>query len=659
MQRVVVGFARQLALLAALWLAQGSGAARGQEERRLILPEQRHLEIRDPEHFHPLRIPDSPPPETVAHPLPRSAEVPLGLDDAIRTALANAQTIRVVTGTTVSPSGATIFDPAITNTTIDQQRARFDPTISSQNTFSRTETPQVVVNPGPPAQFGIVGTPINGFNSQDSISKTFITGGTLSASVNTTRTAIDGVPSPTAFSPATQTNTTIALTQPLLQGAGAQANLAPIIIARTNTERSFFVMKDATQDLVQGTIQAYWSLVFAQTDVWARTQQVDQGREAFERAEARQSRGLGNDADTAQARVAYEQFRAQLIASQGNLLTQEALLRNIMGISPSDLRRIKPVTPPTTARLKPDWNELQTTASQYRPNIIELKLVLEADTQQLLISKNNALPNLSVNALYRWNGLDGRTPDGTSVNSGDQFADWQMGVNFSVPLGLRQGRAQLRQAELVIARDHSNLDEALLRASHNLAGNLRNLDQFYEQFLAFGRTREAAYINLERQLADYRLGRRTLYINVLQAITDWGNAVSSENQSLTQYNTELARLQREAGTILEAHGVRFIEERYRSIGPLGRLADPVKYPLDMRPGPNADCPLPVGVKPYTQPEAIPLPSVEPLPPVDQPPREVKPKEELPPPVRMGIPRPPQPALPASELRLLPPVTDGR
>ena len=74
----------------------------------------------------------------------------------------------------------------------------------------------------------------------------------------------------------------------------------------------------------------------------------------------------------------------------------------------------------------------------------------------------------------------------------------------------------------------------------------------------------------------------------MQAITEWGNAVRAEAQALLEYNTELANLSRQAGTILEAHNIRFAEERYASIGPLGRIARPRFYPRDTRPTRNAD-----------------------------------------------------------------------
>src|SRR5204863_1791227 len=113
------------------------------------------------------------------------------------------------------------------------------------------------------------------------------------------------------------------------------------------------------------------------------------------------------------------------------------------------------------------------------------------------------------------------------------------------------------------------------------------LAQFYEQYKAFQETRSAARENLEQQLADFRSGR-SIFLNVLQAISDWGNAVSAEAQALAQYNIELANLERQTGTILETHGVRFAEERFRAIGPLGRCAEPVCYPEAMLPLPNAN-----------------------------------------------------------------------
>jgi outer membrane protein TolC len=269
-------------------------------------------------------------------------------------------------------------------------------------------------------------------------------------------------------------------------------------------------------------------------------------------------------------------------------LQREAALRNLLGLPPWDEAQLIPVTEPTLERYRPDWQELVDLAAARRPDIVELKLILEADEQQRIIANNNALPSLNGVALYRWNGLEGETPSGPRLATGPgQFTDWTLGVNFAVPVGLRQARAALRQRELIIARDQANLDQGLHATSHLLATTVRNLDRSYEQFLAFQEAREAARTNLGQQLAEFR-NARVNYLNVLVAITDWGNAISNEAISVAEFNTLLAELELQTGTILEAHGIMFYEERYGSIGPLGRLARPVCYPESTPPTPNYD-----------------------------------------------------------------------
>ncbi len=588
-----------------LWA--GIGRVDAQETRRFIFPEQRRLEIRDPSQLPRTHVPDIPPPPTVATP-PSSNEVwTLSLDEAIRCALANADVVRVAAGDTVVASGATIYEPAIQNTQIDQNRAAFDPKLESRNTFSRIEQPYAT---GISPQVGIDANSIDGFQSSAGVTKSFATGGSMGMDVNVDHSRLRNS-NDLLLNPQTGNNVSLYFNQPLLKGAGSRANLAPILIARINTERSFFQLKDSVQDLVLSVIQTYWNMSYAQLDVWARRQQVEQGREALERAEGRLSVGLGDEGDVAQARVSYENFRALLVASEARLLNQEAVMRNLLGLPPSDPRHIQLATAPITTCLKTPWDSLMRLAEQYRPDVIELKLILEADQQYLAMSRNQALPQVDVGALYRWNGLEGTTPVGQHVSSrGGEYPDWEVGVTFSVPLGLRKERAAIRERELLIMRDRANLQQALHSVSHELAASFRNLAQYYQQYEAYRRMREASRLNLDRQMADFMVGRRTLYLNVLQALTDWGNAVTSEYQALIQYNTELARLEALTGTILETHGVRFFEERYHSIGPIGRFGAEPCYPRDMRPGPNTDQPPPPGSETYRRPESLEIPDVD-------------------------------------------------
>ncbi len=520
----------------------------------------------------------------------------LSLDEAIRIALSNAEVVRVLTGFSASSTGQTIYDPAITNTQIDQARARFDPNLNLlQSDWSRRETPGVSIptdaggNPTDPNITVIEGVAEQIYNLSLGVSQTKTHGGTarLGVSANPSRTDAADL----ALNPRTPSALEFSFSQPLLQGAGRRVNLAPVVIARIDTERSFFQLKDSLQEMVSSVIRGYWGLVFARTQLWASQQQTAQAEYAYKFLSAGAEAGRRDIGDTAQAAVSLANFRASLISAQGEVLDREAALRNVLGLPPGGEPHFVPATIPRRERVEPVWETLITTAEQNRPDLIELKLIREADRQRFILSNNQALPLLDARALYRWNGLQGTTPNGATISSqGGQFTDWELGVNFSVPLGLRSERAALRQIELILARDDANIRQRIHAISHDLAQTLRNLDQFYAQYQAFRKVREASRLNLDRIFSVFNVGglptEQIIYLNVLQAITDWGNAVNSEASSLAQYNSELAILERQLGTILENHAVRFYEERYGSIGPLGRAHRDVCYPEAIAPGPN-------------------------------------------------------------------------
>lgn len=577
---------KTLLLIAIACLAVPENFAIAQRILPTIFPEQRTIQVRDPSQLPLYRLPEMPSPSTVTNPQPELTTVYMSLDEAIRRTLVNADVVRVLTGTAAVTSGRTIYDVAVTNTSIDQQNARFDPTVSWSNTFNRLENPSAIFDPINPNQVLITGTRVDSFNSLLNINKQNALGGNLGFGVSAVPTRVS--PGFGPLNPQTPTSVNLSYTQPLLQGGGFGPNLAPIVLARIDTERSYFQLKDSVQEEVRGIVEAYWSLVAARTDLWARRRQVDQLAETVKRIQARVEVSLDNRADKAQAELALANFRANLISSEANVIQREAALRNILGLPPSDGTRIIPNSPPNSDRFEPDWQQILLLAAERRPDLIELKLIIEADEQQLQIAKNNALPRLDAVGLYRWNGLEGVTPNGSEIRSGSgQFTDWTMGVNFSVPIGLRQGRATMRRQELVIARDRANLQQGLHSAGHQLATSIRSLDQLYEQYQAFREARIAARINMDYQLARLKTGTGIL-INVLQSITDWGNTVSSEASSLTQYNTLLATLERQTGTILESHGVVFFEERFGSVGPLGRFFEDQCYPKATRPSPNED-----------------------------------------------------------------------
>ena len=223
------------------------------------------------------------------------------------------------------------------------------------------------------------------------------------------------------------------------------------------------------QELVRSVVDGYWSLVQARVEIWARKQQVKQLEYAYKRLEAQRRVELADRGDTAQAKVSLEQFRANLIAQEARLLDLEAALLNALGLPPVPNMRIIPVTPPRRDMVNIDWDQLIATAAQQRPDVIERKLAIEAIQQQLIISSNETLPQLDAVALTRLNGLSADTRLGVVRSDAFQATDVQIGLDIQAPLGQRAARAALRQQQLNLARERSNLQQQLHQATHDLA----------------------------------------------------------------------------------------------------------------------------------------------------------------------------------------------
>ncbi len=568
----------------ALWAVHAPAAC-----AQLIREDEKHIRWSQEETVSLYRRPVGAAPVTVATKDASTTERLVSLDEAIRLSLEYSEVIRILTGVTAVSTGQTIYDTAIATTPIDQAKARFDPVFSANSVFRHNETPFSVFDPLDPLGALIIDRGVGGTDLVGGLTDLNRIGGQAALTTRDTwnRTGA-GLPGTGAIDSVHFPTVELSYTQPLLAGFGRPANEAPIVIARLQQEQSYFQFKGSMQELVRGVVSAYWSLVQARTELWAREKQVDQLLQIFKYRDTLLRNGLGNQLGTAQAKLSYATFRANLITSQANVLQREAALRNLIGLPPEDGTRIIPSTPPTRDRVEFRWSEIVSTAQSRRPDLIELNLILLADQRRLVQGKNAAQPALNAVALHRWNGLSGQMLNGGTVSTPlDNHTDWTMGVTFSVPLGLRLARAQVRSQELLIAKDRANIQQGLHQTEHAIATTLRSIDQNYLQYEAFREARQAAKDFIAVLVARRDFDSATVnFLNFLQAVTDWGNSVSSEAQSLTLYNTELASLESQTGTILETHGIRFVEEQFSSIGLHGRCFEDEYYPRDLRPTDN-------------------------------------------------------------------------
>ncbi|GAC1473177.1 MAG: TolC family protein [Isosphaeraceae bacterium] len=543
----------------------------------------------------------------------------LSLQDAIRVGLDNSEVVRVIslgaqgipvggfeptplnTGAGIASAlGAgtltTIYDPALQETQIAQQLSNFDTNFSTQLLWGHSVAP---FNNGFTAGAFFQGPKFPIIFNQDTfqltsgLQKRTATGALLGVTHNINYLYSN---SPANVTPsAYTTNLQLNLTQPLLGSAplaggqtgppvGLEANRAPIVIARLTADASVWRFKAEVMAEVRSIEQQYWSLAQQHVQLWSSERSVELGEKILTREQSELEVGRGTVADVAEASQRLEQFKLDLVTKTSDVITTERQLRNLLGLPPADDRRIVPVTPPTEARLEPDWEASLAQMLTFQPDIVQQQLNVRVRELQLLVSRNQLLPQLSLNALYQLNGLGHTLDQAEAVMTGksilaidplvssrqraaglnslpsrfNDFRQWQVGMTLQMPLGMRAPLANVRQSQYALLRERAFLQQIVHQTTHALARFFLEVDANYKQFKTASRLRAAAAQRLEAQRAFYEEGRFPID-RYLDAVSQFASAVATEAQFKTSYNISIIALEEAKGTLLAYDNIAVAE----------------------------------------------------------------------------------------------------
>ncbi len=641
----------------------------------------------------PLPMPKMTDPRTTSNPdAPEMWE--LSLQEALRIGLDNAEIVRVIPlGAAGTPVGGfepqflalgnintlgagnlvSVYDPAIAETRISSALSQFDANL--QTTMLWGHSNQLLNNAISGGYFSAnnhfpVVSLSDSAQMSAAIQKRTATGATLNVTHNIQYQYSN---SPfNVFPSAYTTNMQFNFTQPLLGSAptsqfnpnplpsGLEANRAPIVIARLQADFSVWQFKSQVQGLVRSIEQQYWALAQAQIQLWATETAVELGEKILERELVKLEVGSSAKPNVAEAEETLERFRLDYIQRTADLITTERQLRNLLGLPPTDNRRIVPLTNPTEARIEPNWQASMAQMVNYQPDIVQGQLLVRVAELQLLVARNQLLPVLNFNALYQLNGLGHHLDQAEGVMTGSsvqainpilnaqqraaginpvplQFRDfqsWQMGFTFQMPLGYRGPMANVRLAQYQLLQSRAYLQQIVHQTSHQLSRFFLEVDVNYKLFKTASRLKAAAKQRLEASKAFYENG--TIAIDrYLDAVNRWANAVVSEADFRTRYNTSIVLLEELKGTLLAYDNIAVAE------GPW-----PAKAYIQAQDQQAAHRQHPVGEDGNYSPRPVTGPGpLDPLPPVAPPnfqPAEVPP---TPPPGGFDGPQP-YPAAPA-------------
>jgi hypothetical protein len=517
--------------------------------------------------------------------------VPLSLQECIQLALSNSKVLRDLGGTVIrSPQSiGTNIDPALTfsDPRIGEEAAlsAFDANFFVNNYFERNDrglNNQFFGNNG---QFN---QDLN--TTQTGLSKRSATGGLFAFRNVTTYDRNNQLSNRFPFD-SWETYVEAEARQPILQGAGTQFNriagpgavpgqLNGVLLARVRTDISMIEFERGVRDLLAEVENSYWDLYYAYRDLEARIDVRDIAQQTFELQDINAtSRGK-----IAQAEEQVYRFQAEIVDSLngrpldatrtnngsspgtfrsiGGLRISERRLRLLVGLPINDGNLIKPTDPPFTAPVVYDWSSSINEALNRRAEIRRQKWVIKQRELELVANRNFLMPQFDVISRYRFRGFGEEFLGPESASSslyGGQFQEWQVGLEYNLPIGFRRAHAAVQNSRLGLAREVEVLKEQERFIHYALSNAVNEAKRAYENMLLQRKRLDAIVVQLNAIEAKGDQGEKAELDVRLETHRRLLDARLRYHQAEVEYALALRNVNFEKGTLLEYCNVDLIE----------------------------------------------------------------------------------------------------
>ena len=233
--------------------------------------------------------------------------------------------------------------------------------------------------------------------------------------------------------------------QPLLKDFGPNANLADLRVARINLKISELSWEKRLSDTAQQVMATYFDMLFALADLAVKQDAIDADERLVAQNQRRLDVGFKIPYDVQQARAAVSQDREQLLVSKNLFMERQFLLKRLIldDYKLGSARIFVPQAIPDIPIPKIDRTGLLATA--FAKRLDYRAAITEAGIQdiRLKFAKNQLWPQLDLVGSYGYNGLAFDYATARQKAYHTQAPEWSIGLQFSIPLGGIQSRAQL------------------------------------------------------------------------------------------------------------------------------------------------------------------------------------------------------------------------
>jgi len=438
------------------------------------------------------------------------------------------------------------LNPSIQQTFEDEERAVFDPLAESELAYRRIEG-QSQARSGSQTESFTTDTVEGGID----LTQFFPTGTTIGLTGSTLMN--DSSLYEDRFY---TTRLGIEFTQALLQGYGAEVNLANLRQARLDTRLSEYELRGFTESLVAQVEQTYWEYALAKREIEifeeslkiARQQLVDTldlidvGRLAKTEKAAVQAEVAAQEQGLINARSTYDTTRLRLLR-----------LLNPPGNDPWD-RQIELIHQPRLPEIKLDevGRHIEV-ARRISPILNEARVLVNRGDLELVKTKNGLLPMMDLFATLGKSGYADSFGDSVS-NFSNRNYEAEVGLRLQYPIFNREAEASHRRALLSRDQAAGALENLTQLVEVDVRSAYIEVNRAKEQVGASSATRRFNEEKLRAENEKFRVGKSTSFL-VSQAQRDLLVSRIAEVQAVANYLIALVDLYLKDGSLLERRGI--------------------------------------------------------------------------------------------------------
>ena len=355
-------------------------------------------------------------------------------------------------------------------------------------------------------------------------------------------------------------------TQPLLRGFKLDNTRQQLAINLLNRDISEESARATVTQTVANVRNAYWDLVFAQSAVDVALRATELADKLVEDNQARVEVGTLAPLDIVQAQAEAATRRQNLAAAEAAAQTAEIALKRFLVSGTDDplwRQTIRPVDLPSLQPPPADVEGAIRAALARRTDVLNTRKNLDISDVNIRFFRNQALPDLDINASYGAQGIGGTffrrsgsgiesqvigtVPggflDALSVLGQRQYPNWNFSLTLSYPLMGSQADAQLARARLQRNQSLTRLRALEVQIAAEVTNAALTVQSNLKRVEAATAARELALKRLEAEQSKFDVGMTTNFF-VVQAQRDLRDAQNTELRALADYRKSLVNYER-------------------------------------------------------------------------------------------------------------------